>query len=107
MDREITAKLRYDSLYEADILVKFMSRCGLPDVMFSLQVDKSKFMVASCDILGYIGRAYALPACHGCLTNERELSSIVIVICPLTAIMLDQVIHSTVVIGNSYSFGSR
>ena len=66
MDREITAKLRYDSLYEkqADILVKFMSRCGLSDVTFSLQVDKSKFMVASCDILGYMGRAYALPACH-------------------------------------------
>ena len=35
---------------------------------FSLQVDKSKFTVASCDILGYMGRAYALPACHGCLT---------------------------------------
>ena len=41
------------------------------------------------------------------LDNEREPSSIVIVIFPLTAIMLDQVIHSTVVIGNSYSFGSR
>ena len=49
---------------------------------FSLQVDKSKFTVASCDNLGLYGKSLCfacLPWMFDILDNEREPSSIVIV----------------------------